>query len=363
MGSVILTKQENGYYLMNTLEKKEVVVEEVYRKLENAGFEHVVPFELKTIKGKRMILHNLTDTYSVLTRLQKQIDSRELVLILKGLLDSIRFISEKQIAPTYVDLDLDYMFIRRDGKVLLTVWMIDGLAPKATIFDLFKRLGESAKPKARKDQNFIDGYLDMFDSSFTMTKLDNFVNSSYEMLKKSAMDGSGESKSDIAVRSVVEPPTETPKPKVTPRVEPTPSPVEEEEDSMLMPSGATTFLGVQEGDEMDALEDDGRTTLLVNEPQIKRELVRVKTGDRYVIANSGETVIGKMADISIVGNQAISRKHATFLVFEGTITLEDLNSSNGTKLNGRKLQSQIPEKVIAGDTITFANEEFVYEEE
>lgn len=367
MGVITLTRQEDKYILMNTLERKEVLQQQIIQLMQSTGFEGVVPFELRQVRGKRVILSDLTGTYSILTRLQSPIDSRELVLILKGLLEAITLVSKKQIPPNYIDLDLDYIFIRRDGKVLLTLWAIEGLAPKVPLPILFKQIGEQAQPSAKRDKNFIDGYLGLFDQGFTMRKLENFVNTSYDMLRKTVVEGAS---SDIDLNPIKEMVRDQPKAKTNPKgdiknsepdktvtKEPEverPQPVEDED--VLVPTDKTTFL-VDLDD-----EDDGKTTLLTDDAGITRYLVRVNTEDRFDISN-GETVIGKQADVSFTDNKAISRRHAKILVFDGVVTIEDLNSSNGTKVNGKKISAGETEQLMDGDVITLANEDFEYHEE
>src|SRR5690606_11742992 len=296
-----------------------------------------------------------TGMYSVLVRLQSPIDSRELVLILKGLLDSIKSISSRKVPPQNIDLDLDYVFIRRDGKVLLTLWALEGLAPKRPLPVMLKQIGELAKPNAKKDKNFIEGYLELFGEGFTMAKLDKFVNASYEMLKKSVIEGSGQDAMRDLVRDEPKPkpkPAERPKPTPQPVVERQAPPIvieEEEDDDFLVPTNETTFL-TDIGDE---LEDDGATTILTDEFTVTRYLLHVHSGERFDIPE-GESVIGKQADISININSAISRKHAKVVVFDGTVTIEDVGSSNGTKLNGNKIEPHEPEQLMSGDVITFA---------
>ncbi len=57
---------------------------------------------------------------------------------------------------------------------------------------------------------------------------------------------------------------------------------------------------------------------------------------------SDETLIGRnpTTDITLL-DENISREHALILLDEdtGTYTLEDLQSSNGTKLNGKRIRS------------------------
>ncbi len=74
--------------------------------------------------------------------------------------------------------------------------------------------------------------------------------------------------------------------------------------------------------------------------------------------SSGETLIGRnpTTDITLL-DENISREHAIVLLDEetGTYTIEDLQSSNGTKVNGKRIRSA---KLADSDEIEIGNTRF-----
>jgi len=65
---------------------------------------------------------------------------------------------------------------------------------------------------------------------------------------------------------------------------------------------------------------------------------------------SGENVIGRDPDVAIpVDNSTVSRHHARLLVGEDAVTLEDLDSKNGTFINGQRISA--PTVVTDGDQV------------
>jgi len=114
-------------------------------------------------------------------------------------------------------------------------------------------------------------------------------------------------------------------------------------------------------------EDDSkdRTAILgLDQETINRELQKAKEqpgclilirgtpqGHRFFIT-SDEMTIGRdpSADI-MIGDPSISRKHAKVKRVDGAVTLEDLGSSNGTSINGKKLE--------AGKVVTLAKEDLI----
>jgi DNA-binding winged helix-turn-helix (wHTH) protein len=66
---------------------------------------------------------------------------------------------------------------------------------------------------------------------------------------------------------------------------------------------------------------------------------RVIWEERALALPPGETVIGRDPDVSLwVDATSVSRRHARIVVSDGTATIEDLGSKNGTFVNGRRIE-------------------------
>jgi pSer/pThr/pTyr-binding forkhead associated (FHA) protein len=78
---------------------------------------------------------------------------------------------------------------------------------------------------------------------------------------------------------------------------------------------------------------------------------------RYPL-RQGETTIGRSpyCSVQLMSVQA-SREHAAIAVAGDMATLTDLNSRNGTYLNGRKIQE--PSRLVVGDKITIGGLELI----
>ena len=61
-------------------------------------------------------------------------------------------------------------------------------------------------------------------------------------------------------------------------------------------------------------------------------------------------VVGRgTADLAIDDDPGVSRRHALFRTSEGTLEVEDLGSSNGTRVNGEQIST--PTQLISGDVV------------
>lgn len=62
----------------------------------------------------------------------------------------------------------------------------------------------------------------------------------------------------------------------------------------------------------------------------------------------------------VIQRDTVSRFHAKLLQKDGEVLLADLNSTNGTKINGKTVNVQESVRVSSGDCISFAEEDFYY---
>jgi pSer/pThr/pTyr-binding forkhead associated (FHA) protein len=81
--------------------------------------------------------------------------------------------------------------------------------------------------------------------------------------------------------------------------------------------------------------------------------VLVEQSGREHPLRPGPTVIGREGDISLMDSR-ISRRHAQITNTNGTLTIEDLGSSNGTSVAGRTLSAGEKLTLSGGEKISFA---------
>jgi pSer/pThr/pTyr-binding forkhead associated (FHA) protein len=90
-------------------------------------------------------------------------------------------------------------------------------------------------------------------------------------------------------------------------------------------------------------------------------LKKVASGVEIPIA--GKTTVGRSVESTLQlveeGGQA-SRNHAEITVDEGAAFVEDLGSTNGTFVNGARIEARAKRKLATGDRVRFDTEEFVY---
>ena len=86
---------------------------------------------------------------------------------------------------------------------------------------------------------------------------------------------------------------------------------------------------------------------------------RLVLGTREVQLMEGENVVGRDPDGALwIDHPSVSRRHARILITDGSATIEDLGSKNGTHLNGRRIEGRSP--LSDGDELRVGPEKMVF---
>ena len=76
------------------------------------------------------------------------------------------------------------------------------------------------------------------------------------------------------------------------------------------------------------------------------------------LARAGDgIVLGRNAELChfVVGNTSVSRRHLRFSLLEGELRVEDMNTTNGTYLDGRKLAPLKPVRLASGQSMVLGD--------
>ncbi len=95
-----------------------------------------------------------------------------------------------------------------------------------------------------------------------------------------------------------------------------------------------------------------------NDRTIHKIVLRGKSGD--IIIKKTPFRLGKQVDIVdyCIKNNAVSRRHAEIIISGTKCYVVDLNSTNGTFINGRRLPADFQAEIKNNDILVFGNEQF-----
>lgn len=108
----------------------------------------------------------------------------------------------------------------------------------------------------------------------------------------------------------------------------------------------------------------GKTELLARHTKGVRVLksTRKQNGDEDIFLNKDDFIIGRLADHvdHVIQNSSVGKLHAQVLYRNGACYVKDLNSVNGTFINGNRIDSNKEYELKENDRVLLANSEFVY---
>lgn len=109
----------------------------------------------------------------------------------------------------------------------------------------------------------------------------------------------------------------------------------------------------------------GETLVMgVNYEPNQRHLINMdKDSTECILLSKLPCILGKMSECAdvILKDKSISRMHARIFEEDGELYIQDLNSTNGTFLNGIQLETNEILKIKVGDEIRFGNLRYRYE--
>jgi pSer/pThr/pTyr-binding forkhead associated (FHA) protein len=79
-------------------------------------------------------------------------------------------------------------------------------------------------------------------------------------------------------------------------------------------------------------------------------------GEKALSLGRTDPKVGVPPDVPIDWDDAVSRKHAQVIRSDMQTFVEDLGSTNGTRLNGVVLQPHVPTLLFNGDVITIGTQ-------
>jgi hypothetical protein len=100
----------------------------------------------------------------------------------------------------------------------------------------------------------------------------------------------------------------------------------------------------------------------LREPDHRRGSARLRYEGKTAVLGQGGGVIGRSRDCDVVlSDQNVSRRHAEVRPSGGSWIVKDLGSTNGVKVNGRRIQG--PQSLKRGDTIQLGTSRVTFEQE
>lgn len=122
------------------------------------------------------------------------------------------------------------------------------------------------------------------------------------------------------------------------------------------------FVAKPEEKEQEGISEElGRTVLLQSETKGKSYLLEIETGKKFFLEKENIIIGSQREKVDIYLNvSTISRIHAKIIFRDNQVFLVDLNSRNGTMLDGEMLQPETEYLLKEENIIVFAEKKYLY---
>ena len=107
---------------------------------------------------------------------------------------------------------------------------------------------------------------------------------------------------------------------------------------------------------------DSDSTVLLGAGNITIPYLKRAKNSEIVVLKSFPFMIGRLSEQVdyCLQNPAVGKLHAEITKEGDEYFITDMNSRNGTMINGRQIMPGVGQSIDSGDIITFANEEFSF---
>ena len=281
---------------------------------------------------------------SLFERLKTPITKYDFFFIMEQVIDTTQKLDKNSLILSNITWDIRYVFINETTRELQFIYLpFENDKSEANVIGFMEQIIYTAKPVQEADMEYISRFVYFIKSlsSYDADKIENFIlgedRNIVNMIKRHDARRSG---------FVTDKPQHYYEHYAN-----------KDEDE------ATGLLGTD--DEATGLLNEDEATGLLKESASNMHfasMFRLLTNERFLI-NKPVFRIGKeksYSDYSVANNNMVSRSHADIISRSGTYFIMDLNSKNGTFVNGIPIPAQQEVEIHNGDAIRLANEEFEF---
>ncbi|MGN0317031.1 MAG: FHA domain-containing protein [Lachnospira sp.] len=295
---------------------------------------------------------------SLYDRLKKPITKYEFLFIMEQIIDMTQKLNLNSLVIGNVTWDIRYVFINETTKELQFIYLpIENNNAYANIIGFMEQIIYAAKPMQEADMGYVSRYVYFIKSlpEYDAEKIEKFISSEDRSVVNT-----------IKRHNVGQSGFMTDKPQ---HYYEHYDNKDKDEATGLLNNGDDEATGLLNGGDNEATgllyNEDEEATGLLNESVTRihyASMHRLLTDETFLI-NKPVFRIGKersYSDYFVANNNMVSRSHADIISRSGKYYILDLNSKNGTFVNGVPIPAQQEVEIHNGDAIRLANEEFEF---
>ncbi len=340
-----IKKKGRIYVTVDSIKGQNLNLREV-EDIQNGILKNVIPLEVDMKRAGFVLKYDITNYMSMEQYLHTIITKQKYAQIMLQILEIIRRMSEAYYNPQNIILNLDNVYINPSTETIFFIFIpILYFDSGCSVKDFLTQITYQTTFDSSEDTSYVEKCLNILQRNMNFSAVEM-----EEYLKTILSDKKEPDKSDNQIRSIYR------EYNLAFEEKKAEQPVKErKEEKENLEIGRSTRM-------TESLSNIGSSDTVLLGTASNAYIKQLRTSKKYYL-NSNEVTIGKrQCEIEIADNPAVSKHHAMIQKKEGKYYLVDLNSTNGTKVNGKKINADIPEFLQDETQIEFANEKFVFYE-
>lgn len=319
--------------------------------IQNGVLQSVLPLEVEVKKNAFKLNYDITNYMSLEQYLHTIVNREKYAKLMLQILEIIRSMSEAYYNPQNLLLEIDKVFFNPSTEKIFFVFVpILYYDSGSSLKDFLMQIIYHTTFDSAEDTSYAGECLDILQKNvnFSVVELEEYLRSLLLDINTKIEEVNNASR---PLQKVYNPFTSIEK-NVT-AFEQREVADEQKRDRNISMKGKSTRM-------TESLSSIGSSDTVLLGAAEKSYIKQLRTGKTYYL-DGMETTIGKaQCQIAIKDNSAVSKYHAVIQKLDGKCYLVDKKSTNGTKVNGKKIASDEP--ILLNDETQFelANEKFIF---
>lgn len=350
----IVNKKGRKLLIVNS-EKNQTLNKREVEEIQNGTIRGALPIEVEIKKKGFILTYDLTNYIPLDQYIHTIVNKKKFVEIMLQILEIFQQLTEQFYSTQNLVMELDKVVVSpATNKIYFPFIPILYYDYGVTVKDFLVQLIYSTTFDNTEDISYVEKSLSILQKNmnFSRVELEEFLKSQMEdgnaTRKKTTTNGIQEIYNPFEQLSQQK--QKNAEPESIERSNTFADAEEEIEEQVFSRSSRMT----------ESLSDIGSGGTVLLGTTEASYLKQVRTGEKFYLKNN-ETSVGKrQCTIQITDNPAVSREHAKLIRVHDEIYLVDLQATNGTKVNGRRIQPGEQVRLGDEDQLEFANEKFIF---
>lgn len=332
----IVNKKGRKFLIINS-EKDQTLNKREVEEIQNGVMQGVLPLEIEIKRTGFVLSYDLTNYIPLEQYIHTIVNKKKFVEIMLQILETFQQLTEQFYNTQNLVMDLDKVVVSpATNKIYFPFIPILYYNCGVTVKDFLIKLIYSTTFDNTEDIGYVEKCLSILQKNMNFSRVEL-----EEYLKSQLDDGSVHSKKST-----------------TNGIQEIYNPYEKwnwsgRDEQEKYASGGSSRM-------TESLSDIGAGGTVLLGTTEASYLKQVRTNQKFYLKSDESSVGKRQCTIQISDNPAVSREHARLIRVRDEMYLISLQTTNGTKVNGKRIQPEERVRLKDEDVLEFANEKFIF---